>query len=223
MLLPVVSALALDESQPDRSIEAQRNYDLAVSYMKSGLYTKGLETLNQVAFLYPDSDVADDALYQLALLCERAGNDEINLGKTNAGLIDSEMVNKVNLNFRYAPNTNNGLIQGILHSLNDLIVMSEQKKMVIGSAKIKAVNEYLSAIDYLNTAFERYPESDIDPQMEKVYQRITDKLDKITNPINIKPTNTKPTKSSNISKVLFISIMTLGILAFMSIIYHDTK
>ena len=46
--------------------EAQRYYDLGVSYMKSDLYEKGLDTLNQVAFLYPDSDVADDALYQLA-------------------------------------------------------------------------------------------------------------------------------------------------------------
>ena len=38
--------------------EAQRYYDLGMSYLMSELYEQGLETLNQVAFLYPDSDVA---------------------------------------------------------------------------------------------------------------------------------------------------------------------
>jgi len=38
LLLPVAEALAVNESQTDRSIEAQRYYDLAVSYIKSDLY-----------------------------------------------------------------------------------------------------------------------------------------------------------------------------------------
>ncbi len=42
---------------PIERTEAQRYYDLAVSYIKSDLYVDGLKTLNQVAFLYPDSNL----------------------------------------------------------------------------------------------------------------------------------------------------------------------
>ena len=164
--------------------EAQRFYDLSLSYMKSGLYTQGLETLNQVAFLYPESDVADEALYQLAILRERSGDGEITLGEARANSINSAMVDKVSLNIQYAPNNFDGVMQGIIQSLGDLVIMSGQKRAEIEAQKIQAINEYLLAIDYLNTAFERYPESDIDIQLEKAYQRITSKLDILTQPIS---------------------------------------
>ena len=68
-LMIVVGLFPLTAPAVDRT-EAQRYYDLGMSYLMSELYEQGLETLNQVAFLYSDSDVADDALYQLA---ERIG------------------------------------------------------------------------------------------------------------------------------------------------------
>lgn len=54
--------------KPFERTEAQRLYDLGMSYFMSHMYREGLDTINKVAFLYPDSDIADDALYQLALI-----------------------------------------------------------------------------------------------------------------------------------------------------------
>lgn len=70
----------LASSAVDRT-EAQKYYDLGMSYLMSELYEQGLETLNQVAFLYPDSDVADDALYQLALIREDVGDGKVVIAK----------------------------------------------------------------------------------------------------------------------------------------------
>ena len=67
-------------SQYDKT-EAQHHYDLGMSYVKSGLYKKALMTLSQVAFHMP-SDLADDAMFEIALIYEQAGDGRITIDNT---------------------------------------------------------------------------------------------------------------------------------------------
>ena len=165
MLLPVASALALNESQTDRNTEAQRYYDLAVSYIKSDLYVKGLETLNQVAFLYPDSNVADDALYQLALIREQVGDDKIKIGEKRS-------IDTVNEELARLEKNNVGGIGGMLGS----IVAYEKGQRVVNEHKLQALTQYILALDYLNTLAQRYSDSDRIEDTQNAVNRIIKKI-----------------------------------------------
>jgi len=165
LLLPVVSALALNESQTDRNTEAQRYYDLAVSYIKSDLYVKGLETLNQVAFLYPDSNVADDALYQLALIREQVGDGKIKIGEKRS-------IDTVNEELARLEKNNVGGIGGMLGS----IVAYEKGQRVVNEHKLQALTQYILALDYLNTLAQRYSDSDRIEDTQNAVNRIIKKI-----------------------------------------------
>ena len=172
LLLPVVSALALDESQTDRSIEAQRNYDLAVSYIKSDLYVKGLETLNQVAFLYPDSDVADDALYQLALIRELVGDGKVKIGEQKSLESVREELNNLT-----GSSTKYGITADILTYINAGL----KGQVVIELAKSQAIAQYILALGYLNTLTQRYPDSDRLEETKSTVRRIISKIEVLRN------------------------------------------
>jgi outer membrane protein assembly factor BamD (BamD/ComL family) len=168
LLIPVVSALSLDESQTDRSVEAQRNYDLAVSYIKSDLYVKGLETLNQVAFLFPDSDVADDALYQLALIRELVGDGKVKIGeKKSLESVREELNNLTGSSTKY------GITADILTYINAGL----KGQVVIELAKSQAIAQYILALDYLNTLTQRYPDSNRIEETNSMAKRIIFKIE----------------------------------------------
>jgi hypothetical protein len=190
LLLPVTSALALDESQTqtDRSIEAQRNYDLAVSYIKSDLYEDGLKTLNQVAFLYPDSDVADDALYQLALIREQVGDGKIDIGEKRS-------IDTVNEELARLEQSDLGRTGGGGGKLIDLYSIARGLRVqgaymkgqrVIEEHKLQAITQYVLALDYLNTLTQRYPDSDRIKDTQDTVDRIIKKI----NAMNPKPQQT---------------------------------
>ncbi len=147
---------------PVERTEAQRYYDLAVSYIKSDLYVKGLDTLNQVAFLYPDTDVADDALYQLALIRERVGNGELNIARQES--LEAQ----------------EGVLKGLTGRLVPDIVVTITAHMrgerVFNTEKEKAITQYLLALDYLNTLLERYPDSDMLSESTLAFSRIAEKI-----------------------------------------------
>jgi len=170
LLLPVVSVLALNESQTDRSIEAQRNYDLAVSYIKSDLY--GLKTLNQVAFLYPDSNVADDALYQLALIRELVGDGKVKIGDQKS--LESVREELKNLT---GSSTKLGITADILTYINAGL----KGQVVIELAKSQAIAQYILALDYLNTLTQRYPDSDRLEETKSTARRIISKIEVLRN------------------------------------------
>ena len=171
-MLPVVSVLALNESQTDRSIEAQRNYDLAVSYIKSDLYEDGLKTLNQVAFLYPDSNVADDALYQLALIRELVGDGKVKIGEQKS--LESVREELKNLT---GSSTKLGITADILTYINAGL----KGQVVIELAKSQAIAQYILALDYLNTLTQRYPDSDRLEETKSTARRIISKIEVLRN------------------------------------------
>jgi len=167
MLLPVASALALNESQTDRSIEAQRYYDLAVSYIKSDLYEDGLKTLNQVAFLFPDSDVADDALYQLALIRELVGDGKVKIGEQKSLESVREELNNLT-----GSSTTLGITADTLTYINAIL----KGQAVLELAKSQAVAQYILALDYLNTLAQRYSDSDRIEDTQNAVNRIIKKI-----------------------------------------------
>lgn len=157
MLIIVVNCHSIERT------EAQRYYDLAVSYVKSDLYEDGLKTLNQVAFLYPDSDVADDALYQLALIRERVGNGELDIAREESLEAQGEVLKRLT----------GKLIPDMMIS-----IMAQIKgEAVFDLEKEKAIAQYLLALDYLNTLSERYPDSDRLGQSTRAFERILTKID----------------------------------------------
>lgn len=154
--------------------EAERYYDLGVSYIKSGLYEDGLKTLNQVAFLYPESKVADDALYELALLRERAGDGEVSLGEKKR--LQTQQVVVDRLIDRYNPQTVGGaVLAGVLAGIQGSIA----GQRAFEPAKEYAVTEYLLGLDYLNMLVERYPESDFIERCERTSQRLIEKMERL--------------------------------------------
>ena len=132
--------------------EAQRYYDLGLSYIKSDLYEDGLKTLNQVAFLSPDSDVADDALYQLALIREQVGDGKIVIGEKRRLETVQEELDR--LQARGGPTT------GFLGTFVRVAIAHGKGEAVFEEAKELALTQYVLALDYLNTLSARYPESD---------------------------------------------------------------
>ena len=186
LLLPVANVLALDESQPDRHIEAQRNYDLAVSYIKSDLYEDGLKTLNQVAFLYPDSDVADDALYQLALIREQVGDGKIKIGeKRSINTVNEELARLEKSDLGGAGG--GGLIDLFsiakgLKAGQDAYMRGMKVQRVLDDYKLQAITQYVLALDYLNTLTQRYPNSNRIEDTQDTVNRLIKKIKTMMQP-----------------------------------------
>ena len=155
------------------STEAQRNYNLAISYIKSDLYEDGLKTLNQVAFLYPDSSVADDALYQLALIREQVGDKKIDIGSKIGVEVMNEELSR--LNDSGVSKTKWGQIGGIINGINAVM----KREIVINKAQNQALAQYIFALDYLNTLIQHYPDSDRQIEAKKAGSRIIMKADNI--------------------------------------------
>jgi outer membrane protein assembly factor BamD (BamD/ComL family) len=199
LLTPVASALALNESQTDRSMEAQRNYDLAVSYIKSDLYEDGLKTLNQVAFLYPDSDVADDALYQLALIREQVGDGQITIGEKRSIDAVSEELQRLT-----------GYIRNdIIVYLNAVVAGTLQMK----EAQNRAITQYILALDYLTTLTQRYPDSGRIEDTRNAVNRIIKKIEAM----NPKPTQKKEKEPLSKGCSLAMTALGTGVLLFIII------
>ena len=184
LLLPVTSALALDESQTDRSIEAQRNYDLAVSYIKSDLYEDGLKTLNQVAFLYPDSDVADDALYQLALIREQVGDGKIDIGEKRSIDTVNEELARLEQSDLGRTGSGGGKLIDLYSIARGLRVQGAYMKgqRVLEEHKLQAITQYVLALDYLNTLTQRYPNSNRIEDTQDTVNRLIKKIKTMIQP-----------------------------------------
>ena len=201
----LLAAVPIADGYPVELTEAQRYYDLGVSYIKSDLYEKGLETLNQVAFLYPDSDVADDALYQLALIRERVGNGEVNIAREESLEAQEEVLK--GLTGRLVPD----IIIGITAQIKGEAVFDVEKE--------EAIAQYLLALDYLNTLFQRYPGSDKLGESNIAFERIAAKIDQLMAkpiwPPPKRPVNTKErlVKFALVGAILVGSIVLLTMLS----------
>ena len=185
ILITAINCLAND------NIEAQRYYDLGVSYIKSDLYEDGLKTLNQVAFLYPDSDVADDALYQLALIREQVGDGKVIIATMKRIEAEREVLSRLNNS-----KAEWSVLSNVLTSINAHLT----GKRVFDEAKNHAITQYLLALDYLNTLFQRYPNSDRLEDSKIAFERIT---------LKIKTLIEKP-ESESVSekdKIIIVSVM----------------
>jgi len=126
------------------------------------LYEDGLKTLNQVAFLYPDSDVADDALFQLALIREQVAENKIDIGIQESIETVRKELNKLKNDNTSLGNKINAILAG---------------ELVSASAINKAITQYILALDYLNTLIERYPESDKLTEAKLKVEEILKKID----------------------------------------------
>ena len=163
VVMSPLTALAVDRT------EAQKYYDLGMSYLMSELYEQGLETLNQVAFLYPDSDVADDALYQLALIREDVGDGKVKIAKLQSLELEAELVEKASKRTAAVADISaqRGIKAGLMTSLAatfaDLIDRAKTdtlEQIITTPTKRQAIAQYTTGIDYLTILIERYPESD---------------------------------------------------------------
>lgn len=172
-IVVLLVAILVASCYPVERTEAQRYYDLGVSYIKSDLYEKGLETLNQVAFLYPDSDVADDALYQLALIREQVGDGEITIGEARSlRAMEAELSRLTGNTGRY------GKLADILTTIRAHL----KGEMELKVAAQQAIVQYLLALDYLNTVFQRHPDSDMMEESSAAFGRVTGKIDRLVKP-----------------------------------------
>lgn len=182
------------------STEAQRQYDLALSYIKSDLYEDGLKTLNQVAFLY-DSDVADDALYQLALIREQVGDGKLNIGEQKSIDTVNEEINRLNKAYygtgKYAT----------LNSVLGIIVADMKGKQVLKEWQNKTITQYILALDYLNTLTNRYPNSDRKNDVTQSFNRITAKMNAIISPQQPEPIKTKISAGCVIGTIIIAGIL----------------
>jgi len=165
--------------------EAQRYYDLGMSYLMSELYEQGLETLNQVAFLYPDSDVADDALYQLALIREDVGDGKVKIAKLQSLELEVELVERASKRTAAVADISaqRGIKAGLMTSLAatfaDLMDRAKTdtiEQIITTPTKRQAIAQYTTAIDYLTILIERYPESDRIAEVNNAVERISGKI-----------------------------------------------
>ena len=148
--------------------EAQRYYDLGLSYIKSDLYEDGLKTLNQVAFLSPDSDVADDALYQLALIREQVGDGKIVIGEKRRLETVQEELDRLQ--------ARGGHPTGFLSAFVDAAIAHGKGKAVFAEAEVLALTQYVLALDYLTTLSQRHPESDRLEESKLTFKRVVEKI-----------------------------------------------
>ena len=197
---------------PIERTEAQRRYDLAVSYIKSDLYEDGLKELNQVAFLYPDSSVADDALHQLALIREQVGDGEIIIGDMRRLEAVSEVVNRM---YRAAPQVRTSKLNKLLYDILVILNADAAGKTAFRPAKEKAIVQYILALDYLNTLSERYPGSDKLEESKFAFERIIAKIDALIP----KP---KPPRSLK-EKLIIAGCTSLFFLAFIALISGSSR
>ncbi len=151
------------------STEAQRYYDLGVSYIKSDLYEDGLKTLNQVAFLYPDSDVADNALFQLAMIREQVGDGKVKVATMHSLEAEREVLS------RLSSSTAECILSNILTAINAHLT----GKSVFDEGKNLAIAQYILALDYLNTLSQRYPGSDRREDSKLAFERIMVKMNEL--------------------------------------------
>jgi len=150
--------------------EAQRYYELGMSYFKSDMYEKGLDIMNQVAFLYPESDVADDALYQLALIREKVGDGKLVLGKQTSREAESEILTRL---------SGTGRRWGTLADLTTLITAFQVGRALMKSAEQRAITQYFFALDDLTTLRTRYPQSDRFAEVNAMVERVSQKIESL--------------------------------------------
>jgi tetratricopeptide (TPR) repeat protein len=174
-------------SQAVERTEAQRYYDLGMSYLMSELYEQGLETLNQVAFLYPDSDVADDALYQLALIREDVGDGKVIIASIQSLELQDDLIERsaerlgkaAELSFQ-ADNNTQRIIIHLATFLANIVDEAETKRIdeiITAPTKRRAIAQYLTALDYLTILTARYPESDRMAEVNNAVERISGKIE----------------------------------------------
>ena len=167
--------------------EAQKQYDLGMSYLMSELYEQGLETLNQVAFLYPDSDVADDALYQLALIREDVGDGKVVIASIQSLELQADLIERsaerlgeaTELSFQATDNTQR-IIISLVTLLADIADEAETKRLdeiITAPNKRRAIAQYLTALDYLTILTTRHPESDRMKEVDAMVERVSGKIE----------------------------------------------
>jgi len=190
-LIAVVVLFPLTAPAVDRT-EAQRYYDLGMSYLMSELYEQGLETLNQVAFLYSDSDVADDALYQLALIREDVGDGKVVIAsiqslELQADLIErsAERLGKATELSLQATDDTERIIISLVTFLADIADKAKTKRIeeiITEPTKRRAIAQYLTALDYLTILSTRYPESNRMKEVDAMIERISEKIEESSKP-----------------------------------------
>jgi len=185
--------------------EAQRYYDLGISYIKSDLYEDGLKTLNQVAFLYPESDVADNALYQLALIRELVGDGKLVIG-------ESVRIETVREEMNRLSNSNMGSGGGVIVGYLQAWVAHAKGDAAFDVAKQAAIAQYILALDYLNTLSERHRNSDMLEDAHHAFRRIEGKI----SPLMPKQTEPEEPREENVIKttvwalIIFFSLFILS-------------
>lgn len=198
IVLSPLSALAVERT------EAQRYYDLGMSYLMSELYEQGLETLNQVAFLYPDSDVADDALYQLALIREDVGDGKVVIAKLQSLELEIGLIERASKRTAAVADISarRGIKAGLLLSLAatfaDLMDRAKTdtiEQIITTPTKRQAIAQYTTAIDYLTILIERYPESDRMEEVDTMIERVSGKIEAL---IPKPPPETREAESNKI-------------------------
>jgi len=213
VVMSPLTALAVDRT------EAQKYYDLGMSYLMSELYEQGLETLNQVAFLYPDSDVADDALYQLALIREDVGDGKVKIAKLQSLELEVELVERASKRTAAVADISaqrgikEGLITSLAATFADLMDRAKTgtiEQIITTPTKRQAVAQYTTAIDYLTILIERYPESDRLTEVNNAIERISTKIEALlSEPI-------PPKTDEKIAAGIFAFIAFIIILALIS-------
>lgn len=199
--------------------EAQRYYDLGMSYLMSELYEQGLETLNQVAFLYSDSDVADDALYQLALIREDVGDGKLKIAKLQSLELEVGLVERASKRTAAVAeiSAKRGIEAGLMTSLAatfaDLMDRAKTntiEQIITTPTKRQAIAQYTTGIDYLTILIERYPESDRLVEVNNAIERISGKIESLlSQPI-------PPKTDEKIAAGIFAFIAFIIILALIS-------
>jgi hypothetical protein len=213
IILSPLAALAVERT------EAQRYYDLGMSYLMSELYEQGLETLNQVAFLYPDSDVADDALYQLALIREDVGDGKVVIASIQSLELQADLIERsaerlgkaAELSFQANDDTQRIIIY-LATFLADIADEAETKRVeeiITAPTKRRAIAQYLTAIDYLTILKTRYPKSNRMREADEMIERISE---------NIEALLSEPTPETEEAINNTKEIITKGVLAFITII-----
>ena len=168
--------------------EAQRYYDLGMSYLMSELYEQGLETLNQVAFLYSDSDVADDALYQLALIREDVGDGKVVIAKLQSLELEIGLIERASkrsaaiaeISAKRDIGIEAGLMLSLAATFADLMDRAKTgtiEQIITTPTKRQAIAQYTTAIDYLTILIERYPESDRMAEVNNTIEQISGKIE----------------------------------------------
>ena len=172
--------------------EAQRYYDLGMSYLMSELYEQGLETLNQVAFLYPDSDFADDALYQLALIREDVGDGKVVIASIQSLELQADLIERsaerlgkaTELSFQATDDTERIIISlaTFLANIADEAKTKRIDEIITAPTKRRAIAQYLTALDYLTILKTRYPESNRMKEVDAMIERISEKIEESSTP-----------------------------------------